>query len=316
MTGNLAGLASECGTLTTLSAKPGEDKIIAGVARKGLWATSDGGKTWSALGTGAGSASIDNRPSVVVYDPVDSNSFWVAGIYGAGIYRTTDGGNKFVRLGNIEHNDFVSVDFTDAARQLLLAGGHEQAQKVYKSTNGGESWSEIGVNLPSGTNFSSDPIVIDAQTYIVNSAQSWGGGSLGIYRTVNGGSSWTKVSDLGPVKDPINAANGHIYWSTGEGIARSKDQGATWAKVGSGLKQEVAPILLPDGRLAAVGKKTLMVSADEGDTWTSFGSDLPFGDAAGVIYAAQEKVFYIWRWECTNAVPANAIAKLTSAAAP
>jgi len=38
VTSNLAGMASECGNMTYVSAKPNEDLVIAGVAQRGLWA--------------------------------------------------------------------------------------------------------------------------------------------------------------------------------------------------------------------------------------------------------------------------------------
>ena len=63
VTANLAGLPSECGNMCLLSAVPGQDRIIAGIAKRGLWQTTDGGATWTALGQGANSESIDNRPS-------------------------------------------------------------------------------------------------------------------------------------------------------------------------------------------------------------------------------------------------------------
>ena len=63
VTGNLAGMPSECGNLCLLSVVPGEDKIIAGVAKRGLWQTVDGGSDWKAMGQGAASDSIVNRPS-------------------------------------------------------------------------------------------------------------------------------------------------------------------------------------------------------------------------------------------------------------
>src|SRR6476660_3636862 len=93
VTGNLAGMPSECGNLCLLSPVPGQDRIIAGIAKRGLWQTTDGGATWTALGQGAGSDAIVNRPSRIVYDPTDARTFWESGIYNSfGIYKTSDNG--------------------------------------------------------------------------------------------------------------------------------------------------------------------------------------------------------------------------------
>ena len=43
VTGDLAELPSECGNLCLLSVVPGQDKIIAGVAKRGLWQSTEGG---------------------------------------------------------------------------------------------------------------------------------------------------------------------------------------------------------------------------------------------------------------------------------
>jgi len=65
VTANLAEMPSECGNLCLLSVVPGQDKIIAGIAKRGLWQTTDGGATWTPLGQGAGSDVIINRPSQI-----------------------------------------------------------------------------------------------------------------------------------------------------------------------------------------------------------------------------------------------------------
>src|SRR6185369_4479213 len=69
VTGNLADMQSECGNMCLLSVVPGQDKIIAGIAKRGLWQTVDGGATWPQLGQGAGSDHIVNRPSRILYAP-------------------------------------------------------------------------------------------------------------------------------------------------------------------------------------------------------------------------------------------------------
>src|SRR5947199_2161466 len=76
VTGNLAGMPSECGNLCLLSVVPGQDRIIAGIAKRGLWQTTDGGASWTQLGQGAGSDIIVNRPSRILYDPRNPDTFW------------------------------------------------------------------------------------------------------------------------------------------------------------------------------------------------------------------------------------------------
>src|SRR5215213_10124731 len=99
---NLAGVPSECGNVSMLSVRPDRDMVITSVAQRGLWAETDGASTWTALGQGAGSATITNRGIMVVYDPTNPNTFWEAGIYnGGGIYRTDDNGATFRPLGSI-----------------------------------------------------------------------------------------------------------------------------------------------------------------------------------------------------------------------
>lgn len=307
VTGNLANLQSECGNLTMLSAVPGVDSIVAGIAQKGLWINS-GGSTWTHLGGGAGSDTITNRPSWIVYDPVSASTFWESGIYNSGgVYRTTDGGSTFKRLGSISHNDYVSVDLTDPARQTLLAGGHEQVQTVHKSTNGGQTWTNVGANIPPNTNHTTHPLIINAQTYVVN-AQGWSGGSAGIYRTTNGGTSWQQVSTSGPTGQPLVATNGTIYWNNGGSLLKSTNQGLTWTSVGSGL-QGVPPIQLPDGRLASLGGGSIVISANEGASWTPITPPTPFAPA-GLIYAPRRQAFFIWKWDCGGVVLPDAIQRL------
>jgi hypothetical protein len=184
VTSNLAGMSSQCGNMTYVSAKPNEDLMIAGIALRGLWGSTDGGTNWHQLGSGSGSAAITNRPGSIIYDPVRPNVFWESGIYSSnGVYRTNNDGNAFQALGSIGHNDTVSVDFTDRNRQTLLAGGHEQKQTVYRTQDGGNTWANVGVNLPAGTAFSSYPLVINSKTFFAGCFPSWGGGTGGIYQS-------------------------------------------------------------------------------------------------------------------------------------
>ena len=309
VTGNLADMPSECGNMCLLSVVPGQDRIIAGVAKRGLWQTTDGGANWTPLAQGAGSDVIVNRPSRILYDPTDPNIFWESGIYNSsGVYQTTNGGQTFRHLGGAKHNDDVSVDFSDPERRTLLAGGHEQSRTVWKSVDGGQTWTNIGTMLSEGTKFSSNPLLIDASTYLVN-ASGWGKGTGGVFRTTNGGTTWSQVSALEANGAPLRASDGSIYWLLmyDRGVIRSTDQGRTWTQVcGSGALKGSRIIELPDGRLAGVAGKGVKVSSDHGATWTAVGESTPV-QPAGVIYAPVRQAFFVWNWDCGNKVLTNAV---------
>jgi photosystem II stability/assembly factor-like uncharacterized protein len=311
-TGNLAGMESECGNLGLVSAQPCSTRVIAGVAKQGLWETLDGGKTWRALGTSAGSAAITNRVSAIVFDPQNPKVFWESGIYNGGCaYKTTDSGATFTQLGEISHCDSISVDLSDPERKTLLAGTHESNSSLHLSTNGGKSWSNIAAGLPNGSCTST--LVIDAMTYLV------GCNSGSIVRTTNGGMSWeTAEGSSGGTFQPLVASDGTIYWpGHGGGVSVSTDRGKTFktvadASLAPGIIAPAQFAELPDGRIVVTGHEYLLASADQGEHWQPIGEKLPYPGGGydgthGLTYSAQTKTFFVWRWDCESKVPEDAI---------
>jgi photosystem II stability/assembly factor-like uncharacterized protein len=312
VTGNVGGEKWGYAGVCTIACVPGADRVIAGVSERGLWASTDGGATWTPLGADD-EVKITNRPSRIIFDPKDANTFWTSGCYGPGVFRTDDGGKTFQRLGNVTHVDGLAIDFADPKRQTLLVGLHEQIRSLMKSTDGGKTWQNIGMNLPEKTNHSTEPILLDARTYLINTAGWLREHSFGIYRTEDGGTAWTKVSDLGAADRPLVASDGAIYWVYlwGGGVIKSTDRGKTWRKLSGPIKR--VPIELPGGLLLAATGKQLYASADGGETWRPCGPPTTF-DAAAAAYNAKRNCLFISR-SSDKKIP-DAIARLDLPQAP
>ncbi|HKD35372.1 MAG TPA: hypothetical protein VKB78_01185 [Pirellulales bacterium] len=290
-----------------MAAVPGSGAVIAGVSERGLWESANNGAKW----TKVGGDEIRNRPDCIVFDPKDSKIFWVSGCYGDSPFRTDDGGRTFHRLGKLQHSDGIAVDFTDPARKTLLLGMHEQSQSTQLSTDGGETWTRIGDRLPADSNHSSDPIVIDAKTFLTNTAGWKPKSSLGIYRSEDGGKTWSKVSDFGPSGPALIASDGTIYWQRlwGGGLIKSTDQGKTWRQISSPIKTN--PIELPGKRLAGLAGDSIYISTDGGQTWTKFGPKLPLKQPNGLIYSDKGQAFYAWQMADNMKRPPASIVRLT-----
>lgn len=294
-TGNLAGMESECGDLSGLSAKPDEDLLIAGVAARGLFASEDGGESWKALGQGHGSDKIPHRPISFVYDPDDTKIWWETGIYGLGVFQTKDNGGAFKRAGDIFGVETLAVDFSDPERQLLVAAGHEVARIAWRSNNGGNTWTEIGQSLPEAI-ACQNIVLLDPKTYLIGCDYS----GEAIYRTTDAGEYWEMVSAEGGARSPLHASDGSYYWARpGGGLVRSIDQGVTWTSVtANGMFKGLAPIELPDGRLAMLGGMGVVVSSDHGASWKRVTGKLPYDDPTGFIYSTHRHAFYIKHFQC------------------
>lgn len=275
-----------------MAVAPGTDEVIFGVSDKGLWSSADGGATWKKMGAGGGDRII-NRPVEIVFDPKNPAVFWYCGIYGTGVYRTDDGGKTFKALG-LWHIGGIAVDFTDPERKILLACMNERDHSLQISTDGGKTWKLIGDRLPPKTNFTTNPIIIDSKTFIIN-CSSWGRGlSFGIYRSEDAGETWTKVADYGPLGTPCIASDGSIIWSHlwSAGLIKSTDKGKTWKKLTPLIK--VNPIEILPGKLLAWEGTRLYISGDGGETWKTLGPQAQF-QIGNAFYSRKRNCFYATR---------------------
>jgi photosystem II stability/assembly factor-like uncharacterized protein len=299
-------MPSGCEGIGRIVAQPCSSRIIAGLEGHGLYATDDSGKTWKALGTGAGSAEITNTAHGIVFDPAHPNVFWETGIRGSGgLFKTTDGGSTFKQQGTMTMTQLVSVDFSDPDRKTLMTGTHGMKQLAFHSSDGGSTWTNVGLNLPATADNSESPLVIDSKTYLLGACDTSGNG-CGIHRTTDSGATWSPANDVGVSHygAPLWASDGSIYWPliNDTGLTKSTDQGKTWTKV-SGATQMVGvtPIELPDASIVELGKDHLVRSTDGGKTWAPILDPLPFtlfGDGGSITYSTGTKTFFYAHFDC------------------
>ncbi len=281
-----------------MTAWPGKDELIASVRSNGLWSSTDGGETWKHMGEPGKAPPNAGQAVEFVFDPKEPNTMWTSGMYNYGVWKTTDGGKTFAHISKNNHVDGFAVDFTDPGRKVQLMGLHEQEHSLHKSTDGGVTWEKIGDKIPAGSEFSTDPIIFDAKTYVINSC-GWSkpGEHWAIYRTEDGGETWTEVSKEGASGNATVTSKGDIFWSVqwDQQIIKSSDHGKTWERLKAPARGNVIEVK-PD-RLVALGgkgKTQLYVSKDDGQTWTPIGDPLPFPKAHGFIYNSVRRCFVAW----------------------
>ena len=130
--------------------------------------------------------------------------------------------------GNIS---FLAIDPINI--QIIYTG--TRGGGVFKSTNGGSSWTKMNTGL---TNTGVISLAIDPiNTQIIYAGTTeWGG----VFKSTNGGSSWTKINtgtigiDIYSLAiDPINTQI--IYAGTYGGVFKSTNGGSSWTKMNTGL---------------------------------------------------------------------------------
>ena len=220
--------------------EPGNQMVMyVGMASGGLFKTEDGGGSWNSIFDNQDISSV----SALALAPSNPNHVWVgtgetflirpAHAMGNGIYKSTDAGKTFTNVGLKETARIGQIEVDPRNPDVVYAAGlgHTYGQQkdrgVYKTIDGGETWSNV-LFVDEGTgavdlamNPKNPDIVfaafwsIDIKTWGLNS----GGPGGGIYRTKDGGKTWEPMKNKGlpgGVKNPVGKASVAISYSNPE----------------------------------------------------------------------------------------------------
>src|SRR5215469_7467214 len=224
----------------------------------GMYKSTDGGKTWRHLGLRDG----QQIPQIIV-DPRSPNRLFVAVLghpYGPnaerGIYRSTDGGATFQKvLYKDDRTGGVDLAFDARNPQIVYAVLWEAQQGpwengafsgpnsgLYKSTDGGDHWSQLAGGLPTFEKDGLGRIGIGIapsdgnRMYALVEARGQAGG---LYRSDDAGTTWRRVnaenriygrgSDFACVR--VDPKNRDVIYIANTSTYRSTDAGQTFTAI-------------------------------------------------------------------------------------
>jgi photosystem II stability/assembly factor-like uncharacterized protein len=277
------GAITANGQVTAIAVSPNNPNIIyIGTAWGGVWLTRDGGDSWTPIFDRAPALGV-GEPGAIAIDPVDTNILYVgtsnrdgsqfsgeATQPPAGLFKSTDGGASWVRLGsgypssapsnaNIFFNQVINVVIVDPANNLTVYLASNSG--LFVTTDGGFNWTK-GV-APAGDVRS---LVFDPTSPAAARILYAGITGSGVFQSTDGGLHWTPVLNattpavagklagggfskvvvaLAPATSPPSPAGIQVIYATMVGtggapdplgVFRSTDQGNTWnAQAATGL---------------------------------------------------------------------------------
>ena len=289
----------------------------------GLFKSTDAGSTWSHLGL-----EETRYTGRIVIDPKNTDRIWVAAtgtLFGTnpdrGVYRSADAGGSWTQVFaltdstaaidlaiNPDHPDTVYVAMWERVRRRTYRRSGGPSSGIYRSIDGGDTWSELTSGLPSGSGVGrigisvceSDPSVIYA-IYVDDP-----GYFDGLFKSTDGGDTWTQTNDgalsgltssfgwyFGQVR--VDPSDPDRVFALGVPFYRSQNGGASWSEVGS--SNHVAHHALEFDptdatRIFEGNDGGIYFSTNSGNSWTKL-YDQPTNQfyAIGIDYQHPERLY-------------------------
>ncbi len=279
----------------------------------GIYKSTDRGDTWSPSG-------LDSTKYIgrVVVDPNDGDRVWVAAagiLFGTGgdrgVYRTTDGGQNWRQVLWINDStaamdivvhptqtDTIYAAMWERTRGLTYRTSGGDGSGIWRSYDGGDTWTELTSGLPSGTDVGRIGITIfnGAPNLLYACYEFGSGGFDGVYRSFDGGDNWLKVG--GTQLDGITSSFGWYFgqirsdptssgrvFALGVPLHRTTDGGNNWSDVTDIMHVDFHAMAFDPhttGRIFAGNDGGVFVSTDDGATWTKL-----FNQPSNQFYAIE-----------------------------
>ncbi len=258
--GRQIGPATTSGRIAAIDAELKNPNMVwVGAAGGGVWKSKNYGTTFKSVfddqSQSIGAICIDQKYPDTVW--VGTGEPWVRNStsIGTGIYRTTNGGEKWELMG-LEKSERIAKIIIDPNNSntvyvavLGALWSDSEDRGIYKTTDGGKTWNKILYVNPS-TGCSS--IAMDPQHPEILYAGMWdfrrtaydfrsGGPGCGLYKSTDAGKTWNKIQNglpadsLGRICVTISPVAPYDIYALVESaksaLYKSNDGGANWKQM-------------------------------------------------------------------------------------
>ncbi|MEI6621544.1 MAG: hypothetical protein WCP28_06530 [Actinomycetes bacterium] len=280
-----SGRAPYSGRVSVLTPDPrNQDVAYLGSPNGGVWKTTNAGKSWLPISdsvpiTPIGSIALDPGKPNTVYAGTGEYNRGKSSYEGAGILRSRNAGRTWSVLGRQVFDNCVVSDIVPRGRVLLVSAFSYDEDSarimgrtntctgersgIYRSTNGGRSFTRIKSNL-----LVQDLVVLPGGTVIL--ASTFG---QGIWRSPDSGRTWQQTSFPSSVtgRTEMTVDSKGVAFAVGStrkgalaGVFRSTDSGFNWSPLPAPINDRFCNIPDEEGLPGETGQcdYDLAIAAD------------------------------------------------------
>lgn len=265
MSARVVGPAAMSGRVAAIDAVASDpNHIVVGAATGGVWISSNGGLNWTPVFDDEECASVgavainQANPDVIWVGTGEGNTRNSTSI-GCGMFKSLDGGKSWTKIGleNSERINRIALHPTDPniayAAVLGKLWGDSEERGLYKTTDGGETWTRLlYANESTGaTDVQMDPTNPNKLFASMWQFRRWpyffksGGEGSGLFVSHDAGATWEQLTEedglpageLGRSAFAISRSDPNRVYALIEAkesvLSRSDDGGRTWSTVNS-----------------------------------------------------------------------------------
>ncbi|MBN1632675.1 MAG: T9SS type A sorting domain-containing protein [Ignavibacteria bacterium] len=230
--------------------------LFAGTAQNGLYRSPNSGDEWFPFNANISSTSITGI--------ITQNNVTYLSALGGGVFKS-DSGNYFQSInGNLSYFGVNVLAVKDNFIYACMDNGI-----IYRTSNGGNVWSESSSGINSAIYTSSG--VLNNNVFI-------GTAGTGIYKSTNNGNFWFQVNNgLGNLNIRVIKVYGNsVYTGTQNGLFFTSDDGNMWNQIQTNFSNNDIRALEISGSYIFAGTHGAGIykSSNSGQNWTAINEEL------------------------------------------